>query len=403
MKKIYLFTASFPYGKGEQFIEAEMKYIGSHPEMDITIVPAKITGAKRHIPSHVKLDPSLARWLNKYSLKRNPFALFLSLGFICQSVIQHKYLSLSAVLRIIHFAHSAKICSSWLKKRNIRDSICYTYWCNHLTLGALLNKSTNGNKVVTRVHGYDVEEERHQDSFLPFRDAILSQIDKVHCICDKWKRYLSEKYPSYKGKYTVSRLGIIDTVETLLNPPNYQGNKTVVFSCSFIVPLKRLPKLATSLVAYSKATGKKVIWKHIGDGDQVEKSEINHILSSHKETVEAEFLGYLPNHLVYNYYKENHINVFINTSEYEGIPVSIMEAISFGIPIIGCNVGGMSEIITDNGVLLPKDFSNEQFADAMDKVLTSANMREKSRENFLRDFEAFQNYTKFYSELHITP
>lgn len=40
-------------------------------------------------------------------------------------------------------------------------------------------------------------------------------------------------------------------------------------------------------------------------------------------------------------------------SDSEGIPVSIMEAMSFGIPVIARNVGGMSEIVNEeNGLLL---------------------------------------------------
>lgn len=56
---------------------------------------------------------------------------------------------------------------------------------------------------------------------------------------------------------------------------------------------------------------------------------------------------------VMNYYKEHHFDVFINMSTNEGVPVSIMEAASFGIPIIATNVGGTSEIVQPSvGMLL---------------------------------------------------
>ncbi|MFR4320263.1 MAG: glycosyltransferase [Blautia massiliensis (ex Durand et al. 2017)] len=44
----------------------------------------------------------------------------------------------------------------------------------------------------------------------------------------------------------------------------------------------------------------------------------------------------------------------MNVSSSEGIPVSIMEATSFGIPGIATDAGGTKEIIRDkeNGVLL---------------------------------------------------
>ena len=50
----------------------------------------------------------------------------------------------------------------------------------------------------------------------------------------------------------------------------------------------------------------------------------------------------------------NDFDLFVNMSLSEGIPVSIMEAISFGIPIIATNVGGNAEIVNDEtGVLIP--------------------------------------------------
>ena len=53
------------------------------------------------------------------------------------------------------------------------------------------------------------------------------------------------------------------------------------------------------------------------------------------------------------------MDYFINLSDSEGIPVSIMEAMSVGIPIIARDVGGNREIVTNNnGCLLEGDEIN---------------------------------------------
>lgn len=65
------------------------------------------------------------------------------------------------------------------------------------------------------------------------------------------------------------------------------------------------------------------------------------------------------NQQVYDYYKSNKVDVFVNVSYSEGLPVSLMEASSFGIPVIATDVGGSAEIIDKeqkNGFLLDKDF-----------------------------------------------
>lgn len=59
--------------------------------------------------------------------------------------------------------------------------------------------------------------------------------------------------------------------------------------------------------------------------------------------------------------------MFINVSSSEGLPVSIMEACSFGIPIIATNVGGTAEIVQAgvNGILLKEQFETEVLKQAI--------------------------------------
>ena len=49
-------------------------------------------------------------------------------------------------------------------------------------------------------------------------------------------------------------------------------------------------------------------------------------------------------------------DVFILVSDWEGFPISILEAMRAGLPVIACNVGGIHEAITDrtNGRLVPR-------------------------------------------------
>src|SRR5690554_7772856 len=54
MTPLCLYTASFPYGLGEQFLETEIKYLAEHFDT-IFIIPNNPTGNIRSIPPNVKV------------------------------------------------------------------------------------------------------------------------------------------------------------------------------------------------------------------------------------------------------------------------------------------------------------------------------------------------------------
>lgn len=45
-------------------------------------------------------------------------------------------------------------------------------------------------------------------------------------------------------------------------------------------------------------------------------------------------------------------DIFVLSSYYEGLPMTILEAMASGLPIISTNVGGVSDIVKDNGILV---------------------------------------------------
>ena len=74
-------------------------------------------------------------------------------------------------------------------------------------------------------------------------------------------------------------------------------------------------------------------------------------------------------------------NIFINTTNFDNMPVSVIEAMALGLPVISTNVGGMPYLITDkvDGLLVRKNdidamvnaiihiFENKDFAAVLTK------------------------------------
>ena len=70
--------------------------------------------------------------------------------------------------------------------------------------------------------------------------------------------------------------------------------------------------------------------------------------------------------------KSKDYNIFINTTNFDNMPVSVIEAMALGLPIISTNVGGMPFLIEDahTGILVEPD-SVKAFIKAIKKLLNS--------------------------------
>jgi glycosyltransferase involved in cell wall biosynthesis len=75
-------------------------------------------------------------------------------------------------------------------------------------------------------------------------------------------------------------------------------------------------------------------------------------------------------------------DIFVNPSYSEGLPTSVMEAASIGLPIIATDIGGTREIIVDHETgILAKTGDTRQLEEKLQELLFNMNLREKLGEN----------------------
>jgi len=116
----------------------------------------------------------------------------------------------------------------------------------------------------------------------------------------------------------------------------------------------------------------------IGDGPLIEE------LKQHFE--KAEFItrfhlaGKIPNTDVPAYLAAS--DIFCLPSYGEGTPISVMEALTVGRPVVASNVGGIPDIVRDGetGILVPPK-SAEALADSLGKLLDNGDLRHRMAEN----------------------
>lgn len=96
-------------------------------------------------------------------------------------------------------------------------------------------------------------------------------------------------------------------------------------------------------------------------------------------------------------------DIYISTSHREALPLSMLEAMASELPIISTNVGGIPDIVIDNGILIEDD-NLEQLVDAMLVLANNRIQREefgKRSKEIVKNFDAEKcadNYLKIYKE-----
>ena len=134
----------------------------------------------------------------------------------------------------------------------------------------------------------------------------------------------------------------------------------------------------------------------LGEGPQ--KVVLEDLVRRYGLEKHVNFYGTVPNVEVYRHLAEN--NIYILMSENEGLPISIIEAMRAGLPIISTNVAGIPEIVKEgyNGLLLhPSTKDLIPVLDNLDKY-EWGDMGEKSRERYQNEL-TFERMKKDFCDM----
>ena len=401
--KILLFTDQFPFGNYEQFLETEIIELAKYSD-EITVVPTKTGSKQRPLPSNVTLDTGLADRI-KGNLFSKTIWLCTHLIPAVRTLYDYKkyFLKGDATRRVLRFVYNCYQSKSWIMSRYsgpIDRAILYTYWFGANTFGiAQWARDQPYISVVSRTHRHDLYEEENYPAFIPFRKETIDLMDSIYFVSKHGLYYLMEKYPFGLPKYHFAPLGVRDP--GFICPASDDGVWRIL-SCSTIREVKQLDLLLESLfLLATKRPGKAMAWYHIGSGPG--KSKLEQVIKkSSPSNLSCTFLGQLENREVLKFYCDQPIDIFINVSRSEGLPVSIMEAQSCGIPVMATAVGGIPEIVNDqNGVLLSSQPNKLEIADALSKYFLeeAAQKRSASWASWKKGYNGSENYRDFYQML----
>ena len=250
-----------------------------------------------------------------------------------------------------------------VKKYNLDDKIfVYSFWFKDTAIAAALLKEKMRMKgfhnlfFYSRAHGYDLYSERSKYGAV-FQKYCLDKLDYLFPCSKAGELYLKNKYEIYSNKIVCSYLGVVNGFEPIWKD---EKDEFVVATCSNVNNIKRLDLLVDELNMLKTMINVPIKWLCIGNGESLKT--LKKIASN--QNFEFVSFGGLNNKQVFDLYSKIKIDCFINVSSSEGLPVSIMEAQSFGIVSFATDVGGTSEIVDESrtGFLIRKDFSKGELA-----------------------------------------
>ena len=290
------------------------------------------------------------------------------------------------------------------KKIQIDDiTFFYSFWFYDCIYLAWLKHLNGQIKIISRAHSGDLYEDHISiRNNLLFRHFQLSQMDAVYPVSNMGTDYLRKKYPEFSNTFKTVYLGTKD--HHYMNP--FNPKSFVIVSCASFRHHKRIHKIAEALLGVESH----VIWYHFGDENlnttdpKIPEYKTRKKALESKTNIKFYPMSYTSNEDLMDFYMKTPISLFVSLSAVEGIPVSIMEAISFGIPVLSTDVGGCAEIVNDKtGILIPLTTEISEISKILDAFPNSDKNTEAYRLNvrafWQTKFDANQNNLAFFEQI----
>ena len=216
-------------------------------------------------------------------------------------------------------------------------------------------------KIVTQLHVGNQIEEYLNDFYLKY---WVKHSNLVLLLGKKWRDVMCQRFQ--KGE----RFEYIYNPVEMKNDNRLSPRRYFLYAAYFDTN----KGAAILLEAFSEIVKDFPDWKLVmcGDGD---KETIKSLLIKHNLSESVIMPGWVSGKEKEYYFKNAY--AYCMTSYKEGLPMSVLEAMAYGIPIITTPVGCLPEIVVDGQSCLSFDFGDaRQLADQMKKLICDKELRQ---------------------------
>lgn len=327
-------------------------------------------------------------------------ACFMSVGnfFV---LLKEKRINIKSVLDILKLNYAAQ-CLIYSSKKIIEKynseeiSVLAVWFWSEALAAARIKKTYQKIRTVSLAHSFEIDQEKNSVYDLGYLALKHKYLDHIVFISQNMRNAYIQ---NIKKSIDLNNIQVLYLGSNKKYYHRHQEKAKEIFhivSCSRVVKEKRVHLILEALKLLKNI---RIEWTHFGDGvlmSELKRQSTETISNSLKINLK----GAVSNDEIQKNYAEKNYTLFLNVSTSEGIPVAIMEAMSYGIPVMATDVGGNNEIVSkDTGVLLPKDInaqmlSNELLNFANISVEKYKKMKQKAECVWKKKFDAEKNMKK---------
>ncbi|MDD3565960.1 MAG: glycosyltransferase family 4 protein [Methanothrix sp.] len=390
MKVAYI-TAHTPFGRGETFVLEEMAAMSDHGA-ELVIVPRN--PPKEVFDEHAQQFIECAIWLP--IINKKILLLFLKTlavdprVWVIISRIFRNSRTLKILVKNLALVPKSFYISELFCKRGIEH--IHVHWGSTTsTMAWIASELTNIPWSMT-LHRWDIAE----------NNMLKLKVDRaaiVRCISedgrDEVLRIVGEEF---REKVKILHMGVMLPELSSERSPLPRSDFAILCPANFVP--KKGHRFLIEACALLVTRGTKNLRCLLTADGPLEEEIRQQIAELGLEKI-VHLVGRIPYGKLLDMYKIGEVDVVVLPSivtsdgEREGIPVALMEAMAYGIPVISTETGGIPELLKDGAGLLVPPESSEKLAEAIAQLMSNRDLRmslsQKGYERILEDFNLRKN------------
>lgn len=386
MRLIYI-TVTMPFGNVEQFFIPEVVELLRRGQ-EIMIVPRAPSG---------NIVNSDAKGLENVALSQP--LLSLEIVWVAIGEIIRKPVKSLLALKILFRSRTFKILLKnlaifpkglWLSRiaRKWGATHIHAHWATTTSTMALVANQISGIPWSFTAYRWDIIEKN-------LFEVKVQKASFVRFISESGVQMAREilKGEQLQGKIRVIHMGVPFA--------SFQANQfaeytpPVILCPAGLLPVKGHTYLLQA-ISILKNRGVNCILKIAGEGGL--REELKRHVKELNLIGTVQFLGYVPHNELLGFYRDGKVGIVVLPSvdlengNHEGIPVCLMEAMAYGIPVVSTNTGAIPELLEDGSGVMVEEKNAGALAEAIARLIKDAEyytvIAERGRGKVSRDFNS---------------